>query len=677
MKEKKKEPLYALIPVSIEQDDPTAEEAAASALELYEKYGYRKFLFNGPAPSWRSVGYPSRETFEACAEKFRKVKEILSPKGIECGWWIGITVKAGPSDDFIRMTRFDGSETPFASCPLDPTFRAAVKDRYSAFVRIAKPDFAFTEDDFSIHAAAFRYGCFCKYHLAEFERREGKPYTRVELIERFTRGEDDDLKLLRRWRSMMRDSLVLLAGTVREAFDSVGCRVPIGYNQAGSADMDGDCTEAIARALAGEDHVPMSRIAGAFYNGVDPKKIPERLFHALHTRRHMKEPFRYIHESDTFPHTRFFTTGADMRTIMGSVYSYGFEGSIYQAQQLLDDPNEEDIFAKTFAAERRRFDKVSRLAEQCDTVGIEIPYDPFYHSLPAETTHLPQAKFPVWLEPISRLSMPFTPICSPIVAIDPITAKYYPEEKIRSMLSRFAIIEGEAAAILTDRGFSELIGCSVKRENVARGSLEYDLGARDVIREAYRTEGHGKHMPSTHMFSNGGCGVLYRMEPTCSNTEIISDLYTFYNKHVAPSMTLYKNALGGRALVMGMTLNNNNSQSLYNYRRQRLWQQIIAKYSDTIAFVKQTAHIYVIMNEAVCEKDSGFFGMLTLTNLADDPIDGAAIHLPAAWRSFKKLTRVDRSGTLRPVSYERSDDGIILGVPLSRLEPVYLVFSRD
>lgn len=676
MSEKKKYPFEIMVPIALEQDNPTDDEVISSILELNEKYGFRSFILAAPAPSWRSKHYPPIEHYEMQAERFASIKARLSPKGIKCGWWVGVTLKGGPSEEFVRMTRFDGSETPFASCPLDPSFKRAFAERVGRFCKIARPDFVFTEDDYSVHAAAFRYGCFCKYHLAEFARREGKSYTREELVECFTRGDSSDLELLRRFRALMRDSLVELAEAAREEIDRYAPEVPMGYNQAGSCELDGDCTEAVSRAMAGTRHTPYSRIHGAFYNGIDTKAIPERLFNALYTRQHISGDFRFIHESDTFPHTVFFTTGPEMRTLMGSAYSYGYEGSIYQAQQLLDAPNEETTFGKTYAAEHRRFAKVSSLASECEVRGIEVTYDPFYHSLPQQTIHITNDKFPVWLQPISRLCLPFTSIRSEAAVIDSIGAKYYTDERLKDIFSRFVFVEGDAAAILTERGFADLMGTRVTKKDVAQGPLTFDLGARDVIREPYRTEGKGKNMPSTHMFSNGGCGTLYELSDISDKAEIISDLYTFENEYVAPTMTLYANDLGGRVLVMGMTLSKNNSQSLYNYRRQRLWQGILAKHCDRFAFVKEAAHVYVIMNEARDEQGSGFFGMLTLTMLASDAVDTPQIHLPASWRNFKDLRAVSKSGALTKVSYTRTDDGITLASPLRSLEPVYLVFSR-
>ena len=56
------------------------------------------------------------------------------------------------------MIRMDGTETPMASCPLNPVFRETYARNVALFVKIAKPAFVITEDDYSINAATIYEG---------------------------------------------------------------------------------------------------------------------------------------------------------------------------------------------------------------------------------------------------------------------------------------------------------------------------------------------------------------------------------------------------------------------------------------------------------------------------------------------------------------------------------------
>ena len=249
--------LDIIIPVSIELDHPTRASVVSEVRELKSKYGFTRAALSAPCGGWRSVGYPPSEKFVELAAFFAEIKAELEPDGIECGWWITSTLKSGTSEDFSPMVRADGSRHDFANCPLDPEFRRRFADDIAAFLKIAKPVFAITEDDFSIFAAG---GCFCEHHIAEFSRRMEREYTRREIVTELSKRTPEAIPFAKVWRKLICDSQVGLAAAIREAADIDSPEVPIGYMQAGGADQDGDCTEAIARALAGERHVPFSRL---------------------------------------------------------------------------------------------------------------------------------------------------------------------------------------------------------------------------------------------------------------------------------------------------------------------------------------------------------------------------------------------------------------------------------
>lgn len=81
--------------------------------------------------------------------------------------------------------------------------------------------------------------------------------------------------------------------------------------------------------LAGPNHTPFARLHGTAYCDVTgAKNIPTILYHALYAREHIKGDFAYYHESDVFPHTRFFMPAVKMRALESVVFSNGFDGAI-------------------------------------------------------------------------------------------------------------------------------------------------------------------------------------------------------------------------------------------------------------------------------------------------------------------------------------------------------------
>ena len=656
--------LDVIVPISLELDWPTKESTISDIRELNRQYGFTCFALACPCGGWRSVGYPPTEVFQKQADLFKAVRDELAPEGIVCGWWITLTVKSGVSDDFVRMTKADGSLTPFASCPLDPNFRRRIAGNMALFARVAKPAFIFTEDDYSIQAAAGRSGCFCRYHLDEFARRTGRRYTREDLVNALEQKTEESYALLRRWRELMKDTLVGLSQAIREAVDEDSPEIPIGYMQSGAADAEGDCTEAVARAMAGPRHTPFSRICGVFYGGVDAHSIPSMLYHPLYSRQHIQGDFHFLHESDTFPHTRFFTAGAHMRAMMGIVYSFGYAGSTFQVQQLLDKPNEETAYGRMFAAERARFTEAAWVASQCRVKGIELPFDPFWNT--QEKSGAPE-----WLSCVSRFCIPYTSLDADVAFWDETCALHADDETVMRRLARGLFLDGNAAKALCTRGYGQYLGVEMG-EDVAPGYQVYDLGEREVIRGEFAPEGKGRTMPSAHMLAKVN-GTLVEVRPTAPACEVLSEAYTFQKKYLGAAMTRFQNSLGGRVVVMGLTVGDNLSQSLFNYRRQRLIQDMLVWCADKYVFVREAPDVFTIMNEAVDLAQSGFFGMLTLVNLCEDELEDATLHLPPHWQGVKAFRTLDRQGNWKPLACERRDGELVIRQALSYLMPMYIL----
>ena len=157
--------------------------------------------------------------------------------------------------------------------------------------------------------------------------------------------------------------------------------------------------------------------------------------------------------------------------------------------------------------------------------------------------------------------------------------------------------------------------------------------------------------------------------------EILTRLFTFRKREIGIGMTRFTNKLGGRVVVMGMSTAGNWSSSLLNYRRQRLIQDQLVWLGAQTVFVRNEPHIYLVMNEADDPADAGFFGMLTISNLNPDPVEGISLYLPESWRKAKRVLRLDREGAWRPFEAEAETDGVRLPVRLDHTRPEAFLFA--
>ena len=653
--------LDIIVPIGLNPYKCTCESIVNSVLNQHESYGFTRFVFCTPSKGWRSVGYPPREHYIECAELFSEVKKRLENYNIECGWYISLTLKSGFSDEFTSPVKQDGSIHKFSSCPLDPKFQKRLAEDVALFAKIARPDFIFTEDDFSIRAVN---GCFCEHHLNEFARRQGKYYSREELTEIFSQESPEAYKLLRAWRELAKDSLVELAQAMRSELDKETPGIPMGYSQPGGVDHDGDATEAVSRALAGGHHTPFSRLYGTFYCGVNVKAIPEVSYHSLYSKQHIQGDFKFYHESDGYPHSKFYTEGKHMNAIVSTAFSYGMDGSLFWADGLDKEP----VYGKMFAEERKRFNAIYGIAKQCKMKGVEIDYDPFWNTVDNSLS----TDNPLWVRSISRFGIPYTSINSQVAFWDMRQAKYADHDTIMDRLSKGLFLDGDAAKALCERGYGKYLGVEVGEDVIADTPLVFDLGAREVICERFVSENKGRTMAPAHMFCPRGNGKWLKLDVTNEKCEVVTNAYTSQDKLITPTMVRFENDLGGKIVVMSLTLDGNNSQALFNYGRQRLIQQLITWCSDEYVYVKEAPDMFVVANESD-DESKDFIGVLTMINLCADELNSVELHLPEKWKIAEKFLVLTKDGEWEEISFERTADGVILYTEYKFCEAVYIL----
>ena len=653
-----------IIPISLDIDWPQKEEIIRDIKEQHENYGFSRFALACPSAGWRAIGYPPREFYTDRAEVFKQIKEELAPLGIECGWWITLTLKSGKTPGFQSMVKPDGSEHPFANCPLDENFKKRFVEDVADFAKIAKPAFIFTEDDFSLSAAE---GCYCDIHISEFNKRYGYAYTREELVELLESKTDEAFEILRKWRELSKDSLVQFAAAMRQELDKESPEIPLGYMQAGNSDKDGDCTIDICKAMAGKNHTPFSRLYGASYCGIKAREIPFMLYHMLYSKQHIDCDFKYYLEADTFPHTRFYSASCQMISTMATTFSYGFDGATFQTQQILDDPNEETAYGSAFAKMRKSFETVKETVKDCTLKGVNIPYDPFWYT----ADPVDNEKKPLWVKPVSRFGIPHTTLDSNVVFADEVWAKHALKDEIMKALSKTLFIDSAAAKWLIKRGFGEYIGIDVGDDVAEVGNRRWDLAAREVIKDEFCAT-RGKNMTAPWMLAPLGNGMLPEITVTNPECEVITELYSYKKEHICPAMTRFKNKLGGKVIIMGLTIKTNGSQALFNYRRKKLLQSLLENECDDFALIKDAPDVMIVENKAINPSQKGFREMLTIINACEDALEDVTIRLPSDLRDVKGVKILDKLGEWQDTDYSLTDDGIKINRELHYCSPMFL-----
>ncbi len=158
-------------------------------------------------------------------------------------------------------------------------------------------------------------------------------------------------------------------------------------------------------------------------------------------------------------------------------------------------------------------------------------------------------------------------------------------------------------------------------------------------------------------------------DPAC---RVITELYNGEKELITPAMTKYQNALGGTVIVMGLTVESNGSQALFNYRRKHLLQKLVTECCDEFCLVKQAPDVMIVENKAT-DPASDFKEILTLVNTCADALDEVVLHLPPTLREPADILMLDSEGAWLPVVYSRTGDGVTVHHALEYCQPMYLM----
>jgi hypothetical protein len=356
-----------------------------------------------------------------------------------------------------------------------------------------------------------------------------------------------------------------------------------------------------------------------------------------------------------------------MRVFMSAAYSMGFSGSVFQTQQILDDPNEEKAYGAMFAEEKKRFSTLHKTVRNCRVRGVHVPFVPF------DAVNFPK-QGPGWIDALAAMGIPYTTLDSEITFVSGNQLLFADDETIRSCLSKGLFLDGLAAKVLCGRGYGKYLGVDVQFPLI-EGTEKFDLEAREIIRPEFLPGSKGRNMHRGDVFSPFGNGPVFKLIPTDSQCETVTEIVTFRREPMAPGMTRFRNSLGGRVIVCASEVNGNASSSLFNYRRQKLLQELIVWCSDSIVFVKDAPRVFCIVNEA--PDGENFRGVLTCINLCPDPLDSLALHLPPDCRRAPAWKIMDREGRWQEAPVQETEDGILLNSPLPYAEPVYLRAEKE
>ena len=664
------------LPFVFHADRPDAMYAAMR--EIKRTTGIRHFLLIAPSKVIRFTGFPDETLYEAIGDLVGRVRTTLEPEGFRISWWNTATLKVGSGAPFTPITGLGGATTPFSYCPLDPGFRLRFMRHCQIVAERARPFMILFEDDyeFSNHGRV-GYGCFCGHHLRRFAEITGRAYTREELETCFRQVDDTSIALRRQYAAMMRATLADLAAETAAAVQAISPDTRLGLCQPGCWAVDGNMTEAVTLAFGGRNR-PWIRICGATYDTDHPVSLPSSMLTVLYTSQHLPDSVEKVHESDTFPHNRFFCSASMLESMITLALSYGCSDSMLYATHHLPEPLIERGYLDMYRDNRERFAALRDSLEGHEVAGLGLVARPDSACAspwtgggiadnglggPTNASRL-----------FGRYGFPYTTLPAEVqVLVGEPAARILSDDEIERLLAGRLLLDGPAARVLTERGYADLIGASIADAPFANFNSEQvqavagleDVAGKALYSSAYYqwgTEYDTIHvadpLPGTEQVTN----FVYQGQ------SVLADRESAIRR---PGLMRCVNRLGGR-IVLSPTSFTTRSANFFGYHKREVLRRLIGWLSPEAlpAAVLEAPNVSLTANRSA----DGTSLILTLINLCTDSIPTLKLALSPGYAG-SKIERLEEAAW-QPVEHAWHDAVLELPLDLKLLKPQFLRFRR-
>lgn len=585
-------------------------------------------------------------------EKWRKilgeVREnvgFLREEGFEVGVWISTLGHGGrlaheDGSDNARFTGLVGMEgvTEEASyCPLDPDFRAALRERVRDLAGTGA-DLILLDDDYRLSKRSSGNACCCDRHMELLRRKLGDPIGRVNLRKKVFGGAPTPER--KAWLDVMGKTLEDLAKDLRSAADEENPDVRMGFCAVHTT-WGADGTDAIrlTRIFAGKNP-PILRLIGA------PSWVANHGFWDLTQVIELERmeaafckdtDFEVISEGDCYPRPRFQTPASYLECFDFALRADGnFDGILKYMLDYTSTARYETGYLKRHNRDYPLLESLGRFLDGLDPVGVRVLAYPnqtersVFPEEGADPGRIANAIYPAACRMLSPLGIPTV----------------YEGRGICQALF------GDSAASLPlgDLGDAVLLDAPAARTLSERGA---DVGLNGLTRidspafEDFPGEKERVALP----YSDGNCYAPVGLSPDAAV------LSTFSGG--TPASYTYRNAKGQKFLVFLFDSHTQPARSaLYlSYSRAAELQKTMAGFFGTPLPVTVEGHPFLYL---MCRESSDRSELaVTFINAFPDEIDSPVLTLRDAYSSVSCLNcraeiagnRVTLEGIIPPYGF--------------------------
>ncbi len=279
-----------------------------------------------------------------------------------------ITRPYAPHPFQTTVSVIDGEESGVTCCPLDPGFRAYMKEQMR-ILATHKPGAVMIDDDVAMLYRNTR-GCACHRHMAEFNRRAGTDMTRQELYAHLSGSSPEDQQYAQLYVDVQRNSLVDFVKYIREGIDEVDPTVQ-GIVSGIYVSTFCEFSAEVGNAFAGKGNPVIIRYNGGPYAKEGPYGFTANVFRAAIIRENLNDQVDiFLAETDTCPHNRYSTSAAMMHAHYSAIILQGAKGAKHWITELRCwRPESGEAYRKILAENKGFYERLAEYADKLQPFG--------------------------------------------------------------------------------------------------------------------------------------------------------------------------------------------------------------------------------------------------------------------------------------------------------------------
>ena len=641
---------YSIMPLDIDH----LEELSHDIKDQYERGVSTCPLFSMTlvpegTPVWDKVG--------PMCEKFAKFRDKLSPHNVP----VGVLVQASLGHSYTlvptsyqKVIGVRDGKTYDVHCPLDKDFIEHFK---GVLRRIASehPKSIMLDDDFRL-AMRPSEGCACPLHLAEFERRIGKRYTREQLAEHINTHPNDD-PITVAFLDLQSESLVAAAKEFRAAIDEIDPTIQ-GINC-----TSGDFCDSVlltSPIFCGKGNPTIVRVPNGTYAPISTKGFSDIMRRAAvcSTKLRRGGVDIILAETDTIPFNRYGKSARYLHSHYTASILEGLSGAKHWLTRTASfEPASGKAFRDILAEHRYLYEKLDSISRDIKWVGansmfIEQKHYSYHHESPY--SYHPNT----WATKVfERMGLPFyfSDVQGGAVFLESTIARDMTDEQIRELFEGSVFMTSEVAAELIRRGYGDLLGVSV-----------HEWTGEFLSGEVYGD----KSLTSTKQKN--------AMEIRIENPNAKAISYSFKRisgekRHMFPAVTVYERDGGKLSVVYCGTPDANHTYTegfaFLTETRKRQFISLLSKAG--------VLPVYYPGDIELCLR-AGYLAdgrmLVACYDLGFDPLDSLPIYLENA---PKKISYLDKCGVEIEVAFEHVGNSVYdIDVRVEPMYPVILIIEQ-